>query len=192
LVYESGDTIRITDLAHGRTIRVTRRDGLLREPSFMPDGRQIVFTRITPQHTDVWTAPSHGGRSTALVAAAAWGVPSPEGRSIAYHRIHGSIDLSAWGPYQRGLTLIDIDGSGRRPLNGPRGWMSAPIDWSYQRPRWSSDGTMIAYDAGLPHTGSVKVVRVSDGRVIHEFEGLNPTWRGNDSLIVERAVHTAD
>ena len=186
LAYECGRTILVTTLPRGRTIRLTRRDGLLRQPSFMADGRRVVFTRITPAHTDLWTAPSRGGRSTPLVADAAWGVPSPDGTAIAFHRIQGSIEISSRGPYQRGLTLIHMDGSQRRPLNGPRGWMMAPIDWSYQRPRWSPNGTMIAYDSGLPHADWVKVVRVSDGRVIREFEGASPNWLDGHTVIIER------
>lgn len=185
LVYERGNTILVTSLPRGHTIRLSRRYGLLHQPSFMADGRRVLFTRLTPEHTDLWTAPSRGGRSTPLVAEAAWGVPSPEGTAIAFHRIQGSIEISAWGPYQRGLTLVDIDGSHRRPLNGPRGWMSTPIDWSYQRPRWSPNGTMIAYDSGLPHADWVKVVRVSDGRVIREFEGASPTWLDDHTVIIE-------
>ena len=90
-MYERGKTILVTSLRRGRTIRLTR-DGLLRQPSFMADGRRVVFTRITPEHTDLWTAPSRGGRSTPLVAEAAWGVPSPEETAITFHRIQGSIE----------------------------------------------------------------------------------------------------
>jgi len=186
LVYECGKTILVTNLSRGHTVRLTGRHGLLEQPSFMADGRRVLFTRITPKHTDLWTAPSRGGRSTLLVAEAAWGVPSPMGRTIAFHRIQGTIEPTAWGPYQRGLTLVDIDGSPPRPLNGPHGWTMAPTDWSYQRPRWSPNGTMIAYNFSTPHPAWVKVVRVSDGRVVRQFEGASPNWLDDHTVIIER------
>ena len=58
LVYECGKTILVTNLSRGHTVRLTGRHGLLEQPSFMADGRRVLFTRITPKHTDLWTAPS--------------------------------------------------------------------------------------------------------------------------------------
>jgi Tol biopolymer transport system component len=186
LVYEHGKTIHVTNLRSGDTVRFTYPYGLLQQPSFMPGGRRILFTRLTPNRTDLWMAAASGGQSTRLVAEAAWGVPSPSGRRIAFHRIAGSIEITAWGPYQRGLTLINRGGTNRRPLTRPRGWISIPIDWSFHHVRWSPNGRLIAYDSGLPYEDQLKVVRVSDGAVIRRIDGAKPIWLDNHTLILER------
>ncbi len=139
-------------------------------PSFSPDGRTILFhlpRGSTPSETwDLWTVPVSGGEPTLLRRDAAFGVYAPDG-TIAY--LHAPEDFAA-----RSIWLMDEDGSDPRRL--VESILIGP-------PRWSPDGTRIAYEEF--HFVGVFVVEVATGQTAKVDEGSTPEWFDDDTLIVD-------
>jgi Tol biopolymer transport system component len=73
-------------------------------PSFRPDGERILFTRTQDhgRHLGLWTVDAQGGDARLLRQDAAYGVYSPDGRAIAYHRVLESVKGVGW-PFDFGL-----------------------------------------------------------------------------------------
>ena len=108
-------------------------------PAWSPDGRTLLFTRITTDTTNpaaitttnaLYTVPAAGGAATAVPNGTDGylGDWSPDGRSIVFAALAGDADS---GP----ITVMGVDGSGRRALTGAVG----------QMPAWSPDGSTIAF-----------------------------------------------
>jgi Tol biopolymer transport system component len=170
-------------------------------PQWSPDGSIIAYDNSgrrtdvnDPQYsptTEIWTIPLHGGLPTRLTSepgADAHPSFSPDGSQIAYYA-HAKI----W--------VMDADGSNAHPIPGDAGGFT---------PRWSPDGTMIAFttfDASYrpfvdfgASSREVPLVRVSVVAVAtgeHHFVGdvgmatdLNtPQWWSNDQLLIRRVGH---
>ncbi|MBC7372899.1 MAG: PD40 domain-containing protein [Frankiales bacterium] len=105
--------------------------------AWSPDGKTLLFSRLTTNSSTapatvtsaLFTVPAAGGAATAVVNAGDGytGDWSPDGTKIVFAALTAGQDS---GP----LTVINADGTGRKPL-GPTGLL----------PAWSPDGTTIAY-----------------------------------------------
>ena len=95
----------VTTVAHGRQVWT---------PSFAPDGRTIVYTRSSDGGRDLglWVVPSEGGASTRIHGRAAFGSYSPDGTTIAYHRVGRAVEAGLIWPFDFAISLIDGDGTG--------------------------------------------------------------------------------
>jgi hypothetical protein len=137
-------------------------------PTFSADGRSILFHLPRwrdPGKWDLWTVPVTGGEPTRVRRNAAFGEYSIDG-TLLY--------LSGLQPNFLGSGLWVLDGG------EPRQLVEAPeIGW----PRWSPDGTRIAYEQG----GDVYVMDVASGRSILVTRGGRPEWLDTETLVFARA-----
>lgn len=184
LVYQQrdGTTIEIGDLfvvdvITGEAAQITDLDpasygwwALL--PSFSADGETIIFHMPRGPNDDVstrwdiWSVPVAGGELTLLVRNASMGVYAPDGGTLAY------LDSPRGYWSSSRLMVADADGSDPRLLVEGN---------QIEKPRWSPDGTKIAYSDG----DGTHVVDVSTGEtslVVAEV-GLSD-WFGDDMLLV--------
>ena len=142
--------------------------------SVHPDGQTILFNLprgpLEDQAWDLWTIPATGGELTLVRRNAAHGSYSPSGTTIAYlaRPEFGGGEFGA-----RSIWLADADGTDPRLLVE-----GTNLKW----PRWSPDGTRIAYD----DAGGVFVIDVVTGETSRVVDGGNPEWLDDDTLIVER------
>lgn len=173
---EVGD-LYLIDPASGSETRLTALPELTSQHWFMsqsvhPDGHTILFNLprgpLEDQVWDLWTVPSTGGELTLVRRNAAHGSSSPTGTTIAYLARPG---LRSENFGARSIWLADADGSDPRRLVG-----GTNITW----PRWSPDGTRIAYE----DEGGVYVVDVSTGATSRVVTGGAPEWLDDDALIV--------
>jgi Tol biopolymer transport system component len=166
-VVTAGDKTQVTDLP-------PKSYGLwYLTPSFTPDGQAILFhlprgQASDPEGWDLWSVPVTGGKATLVVRDASMGAYSPDGRSLAY------VDPSP-GDWSSNVLLI-ADENGGNPRVLVHGSAIA-------FPKWSPDGTRIAYVDG----NGVYVVVVATGETSRVARGDFPEWFDNDTLIISRA-----
>ena len=183
---ESIGNLFVVDVASGKVTQLTDLDQIgshlwYMSPSFRPDGRSVLFTsplgqcescdpstgRGDRQVWHLWSVPASGGDPTIVMRDAGFGEYSPDGRLIAFTQI------SAPGGEFGDLWIANADGSDRRRL--------APGELVF--PRWSPDGTRIAYaDVGAEKTF---VVDVETGETTEIADsGSWPEWVDDDTLLL--------
>jgi Tol biopolymer transport system component len=155
------------------------------QPQWSPDGSTIVFSKETDPETKhgwsgrIWTVPVDGGSpsplTTTLGADEHDPSYSPDGSQIAYYR-------------DGGIWVMGADGTDPRQL--------VPAGFA---PRWSPDGTLIAYSTtrGGSRTTPAKsmnlnVVDVATGKhrqvVDVAVNESPPVWWTGNTLLIRRAV----
>jgi Tol biopolymer transport system component len=182
IVYQAKDygnwvgDLFLVDVATGETTRLTHFEPVASglwdmAPTFSPDGQTVLFTRPSSNYVnqswDLWSVPATGGRPRPVLRDAALGRLSPDGGTIAYFK------PSPEDPLDGDLWLADADGTDARRL--ARGDLLAP--------RWSPDGTKIAYvDRGR---GGTYVVDVTTGGTSRVLDGAYwPEWIDEHTWIV--------
>jgi Tol biopolymer transport system component len=187
LVYQQRDgagndlgNLVVYDVATGRQRRVTNLDHKqwgwwFLYPSLSPDGKTILYQRPgghlannDNRSWNLWSVPVTGGAPTVIQRNAAWGSYSPGGKRIAYLSRLSEKDFS-------GAKLWVRNVQGGRPRLLVRGG-------SMQWPRWSPDGTSIAYSNG----SAVYLVDVATGETTKVARGGQPEWLDNSTLIIQR------
>jgi Tol biopolymer transport system component len=173
----SGDVTRLTDVP-----QISSHLWYM-SPSYSPDGGSILFTmprgrcgscspptgRADRQTWHLWSIPSSGGEPTIVLRDAGFGEYSPDGGMIAYTQILKLEDeLATFGS----LWIANADGSDRRRL----------ATGELVFPRWSPDGTRIAYSAD---SGGMYVVDVATGDTTRITKtDAWPEWVDDGSLLV--------
>jgi Tol biopolymer transport system component len=180
---EDGDVsnIFVLDLATGETSQVTNEKPSTETccgplgaayPRFSPDGASIVYwvNRGRDDRSECWPGcygvrivPVTGGKSVLLVGGAAPGTLSPDGSTLAVE-------------CRRGICIGHADGTNRRVL--VRGFLLGP--------KWSPDGTRIAY-VNLENGPDFRVVvaDVATGETTFVAGGTDPEWLDDHTLIIE-------
>jgi dipeptidyl aminopeptidase/acylaminoacyl peptidase len=187
---EQVGSLMTVDLATGGTRKLfdpvdTSSHHWFMSPSFRPDGERVIFNLPRGAHLsgigiprlpdraqwDLWTASPNQGSlfgSGPIRRNAAHGSYSPDGTTIVFLN-RPTIAESTFGA--RSIWLMDADGTDARPLVEGRSMM-----W----PRWSPDGTRIAYE----DADGVYVVDVATGEASKVSDGRAPEWFDDDTLIV--------
>jgi len=173
--YTVGDLF-LVDVATGETTRLTDLEPVSSgfwdmAPTFSPDGETVLFNRPNSNKInrswDLWSVPATGGRPKLVLRDAALGRFSPDGRTIAYFK------PTPEDPFNGDMWLADTDGTDARRL----------ASGDLLAPRWSPDGTKIAYvDRGRGGTYVVDVSTGATSRVLNH--AYWPEWVDGHTWIV--------
>jgi Tol biopolymer transport system component len=171
----------VVDLGTGETTQITHLEpasyGLwFLDASFSPDGKRVYFQRPRGPNDelstrwDLWSVPAEGGEATLELRDASMGVYSPDGQARAY------IDhpRGAWGG-ARLLWGSLVDGSQRLLAEA----VADGIDF----PRWSPEGSRIAYSDG----STIRVLDVSADKAAGSTLvslGSRAAWVGDHTLLI--------
>jgi Tol biopolymer transport system component len=155
------------------------------DPSFSPDGREVVFSAQTGGVTDLFVYDLAARRLRRLTHDAyadlqpSW---SPDGRHIAFATDRFSTDLDTLRAGNYRLALIDADGSGLREL--PSFAEGKNID-----PKWSADGTSLFFvsdQSGISNVYRLDVGSGETSQVTDLLTGVSGITSLSPSLSVAR------
>jgi Tol biopolymer transport system component len=148
-------------------------------PTFSSDGQAVYFNkariagiggRDIGQHWDIWSVPASGGEATLIRRDAFMADVSPTGDAIAYVGAR-----SGDGGFETAdLYVARLDGTDAQKIaDGP----------AVEFPRWSPDGSQIAYSAD---SDGIHIVDVGSGED-QLLEGISgwPEWVDADTLMIE-------
>ena len=208
--------IATADASGNGVATITNAQGPLDTPRWSPDGKRIAFLYskgapktpgpLNPLSRDAGVLSesfyeqrlaviqAQGGEPTLLSAADLnvyeydW---APDGKSFAVTAAHGSGDDNWWIAE---LDVLDANSGAVRVLLKPQLQMASP--------RWSGNGTRIAYIGGLMSDetitgGDIYVIAAAGGTPIDVTPGLAAsvhtlTWNGSDSHIVATEFAAGD
>ncbi|UCH85392.1 MAG: PD40 domain-containing protein [Candidatus Latescibacterota bacterium] len=180
--------IFVKDLVSGDTRQLTRtsRDNI--HPAWAPDGQSLVFVRsntdggtLQPgvvfgvhRDGDVWLRSLDSGEETKIIDNAFNPSFSPDGLSLAF-------DASLAGPRR----IWVADNMGRNPQQLSHDPSEAVKHIS---PRWSPDGSKIAFQNRDGTIHDIKIIDVATRRLTSvtndRFQDLNPVWSPTGSAVL--------
>jgi Tol biopolymer transport system component len=168
----SGIEIFVVSVSDGVSTRVTKEPKDVYEGGWASD-RSFVFSISNPNSSFPLLARSIDlvtGKTATIARDVSTPEVSPDGTLIAfdsYFRPRGE----AW------LSLMNIDGTGRRKI----GQASYNGSW----PKWSPDGTQIAYVGNTPEDGTgTYVYDLAAGKTRFVTAGSIQSWIDNDHILV--------
>lgn len=177
----------VLHVASGRVEQIThlpsvQADLYYMAPAFSADGRSVLFTMPTEvavgpngRHLewDLWTVPATGGDATLLLKNAGFADTQPNGKSITYVALRSD---GKGDPTFGDVYVASSDGSQARKL----------ADGETFLPRWSPDGSEVAFADSMPGMSGIYVVDVATnaiGRVYPVDEW--PEWANDQTLIID-------
>jgi Tol biopolymer transport system component len=178
--------IYVLDVTTGRVEQITDLEQVTAgvwwmAPTFSSDGQTVFFNEPRRagigaddigQGWDLWSVPASGGEPTLVRRNAFMADVSPTGDAIAYIEARsGDAGFETGGVY-----VARPDGTDARKIAG------GP---SAEFPRWSPEGSKIAYSAD----GEVHIIDVETGDIDDEVGAFSwPEWVDADTLMIEVGV----
>jgi Tol biopolymer transport system component len=175
----------VLDVASGRVEQITHLPPLsvglyYMSPAFSADGRSVLFTMPTVVGSgadgrqfrwDLWTVPASGGDATVLLRNAGFADPQPGGDSITFVALRGGV---GGDPTFGDVYIANSDGSQARKFADGETW----------QPRWSPDGSQIAFSDSAKDAMFVTDVATGDTKLVYD-SGEWPEWVDQQTLIID-------
>ncbi|WP_350288135.1 amidohydrolase family protein [uncultured Croceitalea sp.] len=135
-------------IPNGKPKRLTNNKDFESEPTFSPDGKELVFVTWNDENLGaVHRMPATGGSSTKLTTEKGiYRTPSfsPSGKLIAYRKERGNNDQGRTFAKKTGIYTINTNGSNQK-------WVSEEGEY----PTFTKDGKRIFYQTGGTYFGNL-------------------------------------
>ncbi|MEO7996545.1 MAG: hypothetical protein ABI852_03825 [Gemmatimonadaceae bacterium] len=178
---EDSSPIMLMDVATGALKALTSGRSTSAQdyaPAVTKDGRTVIFARILPGGTDLYSVPVTGGTPQRLTngrgKASGSPSPSPDGLRMAF-----SSDRAG----NQDVYVSDADGSNPELLTnggvGERNWRDLPD--------WSPDGRLVAYQSGVAPSFQIMTINVRDQTtrfITSEGKNTEPSWAPDSRHLV--------
>lgn len=179
------DPILVTDLATGQQRTLTSAAGMQDlSPAVSPDGRMVVFSRISEDGADLYSIPFDGGAAQRITVGHGKGSfqPSfsPDGQRIVF-----ASDRSG----RSDVYISDADGTNVEALAG--GSFGERAD--RYAPEWSPDGRMVVYHADIGGAIQIMTINLRDQsvkQVTSEGRNEDASWAPDSRHVVFTSQRT--
>jgi len=163
VVRKGKGALAVIDTGSGERVQEAVFDDLgeIQTPSFLPDGRRIIFSALQGGIVDMWVYDLASGtkqRLTNDAFAEMQPVVSPDGRRAAFvtDRFTTRLDTLSFGSYRLGL--IDLDTLETSELPGYEGA-------SHTNPQWSPDGADLYFLSDVDGASNVHRLTLATGEL---------------------------
>lgn len=156
-----------TQLATASDLQLTTNPAADAQPTWSPDGSEILFSSARSALAEVYSIPAVGGTATPVWSCSACLEPdvSPDGMAIAYINITAVCTLALSGRERACFTSV---------VNAAA--------W----PAWSPDGALLAFSSNHQGVNSIYVMAAGGGpfdRLTSTAFADHPTWSPDGAMI---------
>jgi dipeptidyl aminopeptidase/acylaminoacyl peptidase len=168
IVFNTGLTLS-TATSSGDAVNPIATGSIVGPAPWSPDGKLIAFSQLAggkacASHRDLWVVRPTGEDLRKLSDCAGYPAWAPDSKRLAFV---GNLEQGSGT-----LSVINVDGTGRKELVGWRGTSSPTV-------AWAPHGDRIAFTDG-GGSGPVRIVRADgSGSVVTVPHAISPVWRAD-------------
>ncbi|HVP20558.1 MAG TPA: hypothetical protein VMS73_01725 [Anaerolineaceae bacterium] len=172
--------IFVYDLANGKSTRVTDTPEYEAPASWSPDGQWLAIERLLANKLQIFLMPI-SDKSAAAVQLTTFDAPSYDPQWSSNGREgRGEVAFVSTQGGKEDVWLARLDRIDDRFIN-----LTGAFPGNHRQPRWSPDGSLLAWSADLPDGMDVQTWNTQGQELPHTLgPGTNPVWSPTGNAIL--------